>query len=82
MRDGKLNLVSKNAAQSQGKFFPESPRFSISDGHAVPEIVREMTRIARAQHLLNLTEAEHDTAAEEARGDASSEDSPGPNAEL
>jgi len=80
IRDGKLNLMSKDAADIRGKLPPESPRFSISNDGAAAEIALAMTRIARAQNLLNLTKAEQDAGGPDARGAA--DDSSRPNVEL
>jgi hypothetical protein len=79
MRDGKLNLLSKDVADIRGKCPPEAPRFSISEDDAVPEIVRDVTRIARAQNLLSLTKADQQDAAD---GGAAFDDPSRPNVEL
>jgi hypothetical protein len=83
MRDGQLNLVAKDAAQIRGKIPPESPRFSVPADHAVAEVVSDMTKIARAQNLLNLTKADQGAASDGSTGSAApDDDSSQPNVEL
>jgi hypothetical protein len=79
-RDGKLVLLSKDAAQIRGKLPDEASRFSIPDTESAAAIVRAMTRIARAQNLLNLTAQQAATGASQA-SDSSSGGSQ-PNVEL
>ena len=76
MRDGKLNLLSKDAAQIRGKTPPETPRFTVaasgSGDDTAADIVRQMTQIARAQNLLKLSDVEQsqaDTGARRGLGD-------------
>ncbi|HTQ37407.1 MAG TPA: caspase family protein [Pirellulales bacterium] len=78
LRDTKLMLLSKDAAEIRGKLPEGVSRFSIPDDQPVPAIVRDMTRIARAQNLLNLT------AAQQAAGgvDATGGDPSHPNVDL
>lgn len=75
MRDGKLNLLSKNASLIRGKFPPDVLRFRVADDHPVADIVDEMSKIARAQNLLALTKADN-------AGGAAADDSSQPNVEL
>jgi hypothetical protein len=58
MRDGKLILIARDAAQIRGKLPPEVAQFSVPDSDSAAEIVGDMTKIARAQNLLNLTKAD------------------------
>jgi Caspase domain len=79
-RDSKLVLLSKDAAQIRGKLPEEASRFSIPDSDSASAIVRAMTRIARAQNLLNLTAQQAVSAGDQSAG--SSGGSSQPNVEL
>ena len=79
-RDGKLVLLSKDAAQIRGKLPDEASRFSIPDADSATAVVHAMTRIARAQNLLNLT-AQQASGAVDGASDSSNGGSQ-PNVEL
>ena len=79
-RDGKLVLLSKDAAQIRGKLPEEASRFSIPDRDSAAAIVHAMTRIARAQNLLNLTAQQVVSAGDQSFG--SSGGGSQPNVEL
>ncbi|HEX3997338.1 MAG TPA: caspase family protein [Pirellulales bacterium] len=81
MRDGKLNLLSKDTAQIRDDLPPEAPQFGVSEDNAVADIVDDMTTIARAQNLLNLTQMEQTAADVDARS-GSAADSSQPNVKL
>ncbi len=78
-RDGKLLLISKDAAEIRGPLPEDAARFAIDAADPVPSIVRNMSRIARAQNLLNLTVQQ---AAQAAASGGSFSDSSQPNVEL
>ncbi|HEY2827532.1 MAG TPA: caspase family protein [Pirellulales bacterium] len=54
-RGNNLVLISQDAAQIRGDLPPDTVYVRITDSQPVTEIMRDMTRIARAQNLLNLT---------------------------
>ena len=81
LRGGKLLLLSRDAAQIRGKLPDDLPRFLIPSDQPAPEIVRDMTRIARAQNLLKLSAVEQSANAAESRG-AVADNASKPNVEL
>ncbi len=80
MRDGKLVLLGRDAAQMRDEIPPEIPRFVVSRGNAATDVVREMTQIARAQNLVELTKTNQSGAASDPA--ASATDDSHPNVEL
>ncbi|HZZ26412.1 MAG TPA: caspase family protein [Pirellulales bacterium] len=78
MRDGKLVLLSKDAAEIGGTPPPEAALFSIQ-GQPTAEIVHMLEEIARAQNLLTLTAAQQ---TDKLRGAGQDDDPSHPNVEL
>jgi len=81
-RGGKLILISQDAAQIRGTLPPEATSFRVSDDQQAAEIIRDMTRIARAQNLLNLTAAQQAASTSEQNAGAGQDDLFHPNVEL
>ncbi len=71
IRDGKLVLIAKDAAQIRGKLPPEVAQFSVRESDSAAEIVGDMTKIARVQNLLNLTKADESSGGGTASDDPS-----------
>lgn len=81
MRDGKLVLLGRDAAPVREKLPPETPRFAVSADHPATDVVREMTQIARAANLVELTKVDQAGAVQDSAAGATADDSH-PNVEL
>jgi hypothetical protein len=82
LRDGKLVLISKDAAQIRGELPEEAASFRVPENDSAAEIMRDMTRIGRAQNLLNLTSAQQAPSAGGQSTTTSQDDLLRPNIEL
>jgi hypothetical protein len=75
VRDGKLVLLSSDASQIRNRLPPETPQFGVPAEDSAAEIDRDMTRIARAQNLLDLSKSEQVSADQDSAGGAPADDS-------
>jgi hypothetical protein len=82
LRDGKLVLLSRDASQVRNNLPPETPQFKVPMTDTAAEVDREITRIARAQNLVELSKMEQAGADQTASGGAAADDSTRPNVEF